>query len=164
EDFLDANSGVYFIGNPSEGTFGLTMGSYPPNPDTVPAPKPQRKDRAVELTLQKRFSHNWQLMASYVWENLEGNYDGTYQVSTGQVDPGINSAYDYADFLVNATGHLSSERKHQVKFDGFYTVGGGPLDGLSLGASLYWFSGLPLTAYGYSSGYGNWEYSLTPRG
>jgi hypothetical protein len=28
----------------------------------------------------------------------------------------------------------------------------------------HWYSGLPLTAYGYSFAYSNWEYYLTPRG
>ena len=104
------------------------------------------------------------LMFDERFSKLEGNYDGSYQVSTGQLDPGINSAYDYADFLVNAFGPLSSERKNQLKLDGSYTLGKGVLSGLTVGASLHWFSGLPLTAYGYSSPYGNWEYYLTPRG
>ena len=61
-------------------------------------------------------------MASYVWSRLEGNYDGTFQVSTGQLDPNINSAYDYADFLVNADGRLSNDRTHTLKFDGSYEL------------------------------------------
>jgi hypothetical protein len=162
EDFLDNVSGEYFIGNPSEGTFGKTMGSFAGT--DVPAPKPERKHTSVELSLRKRYSNNWQFLASYVFSKLEGNYDGSYQVSTGQLDPGINSAYDYADFLVNAFGPLSSERKNQLKLDGSYTLSRGILSGLTVGASLHWFSGLPLTAYGYSFPYGNWEYYLTPRG
>ena len=42
-----------------------------------------------------------------VVSKLEGNYDGTFQASTGQLDPNINSAFDYADFLVNADGRLT---------------------------------------------------------
>jgi hypothetical protein len=162
EDFLDNVSGNYYIGNPSEGTFGLVMGSFAG--DNVPAPKPVRKSTAVELTMRKNYSDNWQFLASYVWTKLEGNYDGSYQVSTGQLDPGINSAYDYADFLVNAQGSLSSERKNQLKLDGSYAVSNGMLKGLTAGGSFHWSSGLPLTAYGYSVAYANWEYYLTPRG
>jgi hypothetical protein len=50
-----------------------------------------------------------------------------------------------------------------VKFDGSYMFKGA-LDGLNIGLSTYWYSGLPLTAYGYSFAYQNWEYYLTPRG
>src|SRR5262249_36894275 len=90
--------------------------------------------------------------------------DGTFQVSTGQLDPNINSAFDYADFMVNNEGRLSNERVHQIKFDGSYDIPRGPLSGLNLGLSTHWFSGLPLNAYGYSFVYSNWEYYLAPRG
>jgi hypothetical protein len=99
-----------------------------------------------------------------VWSKLEGNYDGTFQNSTGQLDPNINSAFDYADFLVNAQGRLTNDRTHQLKLDASYTVGSGMLNGLQLGAITHWYSGLPETAYGYSFAYANWEYYLTPRG
>jgi hypothetical protein len=103
-------------------------------------------------------------MASYVWSKLEGNYDGTFQVSTGQLDPNINSAYDYSDFLVNANGRLSNDRTHYLKIDGTYEVQKGPAKGLSLGGGMYAASGFPLNAYGYSIGYASWEYYLVPRG
>jgi hypothetical protein len=35
---------------------------------------------------------------------------------------------------------------------------------LNFGAAFHWYSGLPLTANGYSFAYSNWEYYLTPRG
>ena len=86
-----------------------------------------------------------------------------FQNSTGQLDPNINSAFDYADFLVNADGRLTNDRTHQFKFDGSYEFQTG-LTGLNLGFSTYWFSGMPLNAYGYSFAYANWEYYLAPRG
>jgi hypothetical protein len=33
-----------------------------------------------------------------------------------------------------------------------------------MGLSSFWYSGLPLNAYGYSFAYSNWEYFLAPRG
>ncbi len=101
EDFLVPSSGEYFIANPGQGTLGQSLGFYD-GVTTAPAPAAQRKNTSVELTLRKRFSKNWQGMASYVYSKLEGNYDGTFQNSTGQLDPNINSAFDYADFMVNA--------------------------------------------------------------
>ncbi len=161
EDFLVPAEGSYFIANPGQGTLGKSLGMY--EGDTAPAPATVRKNTSVELILRKRYADNWQLLASYVFSKLEGNYDGTFQNSTGQLDPNINSAFDYGDFLVNANGALTNEHRHQLKLDGSYTFTGAA-EGLNLGASLHWFSGLPLTAYGYSFAYQNWEYYLTPRG
>ena len=163
EDFLVPSSGEYFIANPAEGTLGQSLAFYD-GVHTAPAPAAQRKNNSLELSLRKRYSDNWQFLASYVFSKLEGNYDGTFQNSTGQLDPNINSAFDYADFLVNAQGELTNEHKHQVKLDGSYAVPNGALKDLNFGASFRWLSGLPLTAYGYSLAYANWEYYLTPRG
>jgi outer membrane receptor for Fe3+-dicitrate len=161
EDFLVISEGNYFIANPGEGQFGKELTFY--DYSTAPAVKAKRENWSVELTARKRFSHNWQFLASYVWSQLEGNYDGLFQNSTGQLDPNINSAFDYADFTINAQGPLSAERKHQFKVDGSYQFKGG-LDGLNVGLSTWYYSGLPLNAYSYSFGYANWEYFVVPRG
>ena len=86
----------------------------------------KRISNIFELSSRKRFSDGWQFMTSYVWQRLEGNYDGVFQNSTGQLDPNINSAFDYADFLVNAEGRLTNDRTHQFKFDGSYEFQKGP--------------------------------------
>jgi outer membrane receptor protein involved in Fe transport len=170
EDFLTPG-GDYFIANPGEGEFGKQVTFYdyyfyPGRPDiwSAPAPKAKRKYTAIQLTARKRFSNNWQLIASYVHSKLEGSYDGAFQVSTGQLDPNINSAYDYADFLVNSDGKLSLDQTNVFKVDGSYLVSKGALNGLNVGASAYYRSGYPLNAYGYSFAYQNWEFYLAPRG
>ncbi len=162
EDFLIPAEGEYFIANPGDG-IGAEMGFYD-GEHTAPAPKPKRIENAFEITGQKRFSNNWQFLASAVFGRLEGNYDGTFQASTGQLDPNINSAFDYADFLVNADGKLSNDRAVQVKLFGTYEVPNGAIRGLNIGVATHWYSGLPLNAYGYSLAYNNWEYYLAPRG
>jgi hypothetical protein len=162
EDFLVPAQGNYFIANPGEGTLGQSLGFY--DGTVGPSISASRKNTSVEVTLRRGLSNNWQLLGSYVWQKLEGNYDGTYQTSTGQLDPNINSAFDYGDFMINSYGRLTNDRSHQVKFNGTYTLPSGPLKNLNLGGSFHWFSGVPLTAYGYSFAYSNWEYYLTPRG
>jgi outer membrane receptor for Fe3+-dicitrate len=162
EDFLIPSEHNYFIANPASG-IGLEMGFYD-GVTTAPAPRARRTNTSFELNARKRFADNWQFLASAVFSKLEGNYDGTFQVSTGQLDPNINSAFDYADFLVNADGILSNDRKFQLKFDGSYEFSKGPLTGMNLGLSTHVYSGLPLNAYGYSFAYQNWEYYLAPRG
>jgi hypothetical protein len=166
EDFLIPTEGNYFIANPGSG-LGSEMAFYDiwDYPDHIAkAPKAKRVYDSVEFTARKRFSNGWQLIASYVWSKLEGNYDGTFQASTGQLDPNINSAYDYADFLVNADGPLSNDRRNFLKLDGSYEVTHGAATGLNFGGSFYYATGFPLTAMGYSVGYANNEYYLSPRG
>jgi hypothetical protein len=123
-------------------------------------PKPKRQFTGIELALQKRFSNNYQFIASVLWSRLEGNYDGNFQASTGQLDPNLNSAYDYADFSINNDGLLSNDRPWQFKFDGIYRFN----FGLTTGLSAYYRSGTPMTAMGYCWWYFNWEYYLSERG
>jgi hypothetical protein len=164
EDMLQVPiTGAYVITNPGSG-LGKESGFYD-FVNTAPAPKAKRIYKGVELSANKRFSNNYQFFASYVWSRLEGNYDGTFQASTGQLDPNINSAYDYADFLVNNNGLLSNDRTHQLKFYGSYQFpSGSKVAGLNVGFATHYASGTPLTAVGYSQGYQNWEYYLTTRG
>lgn len=169
EDFLIVGTGDYAIANPGSGigdtvTFYDYWTTYDPALSSAPAPEATREFIGVELSARKRFSNNTQFFASYLWSELEGNYDGVFQVSTGQLDPNINSAFDYADFMINSEGLLSNDREHQFKFYGSYTVPDGALDGLNLGLAGHYSSGFPITAYGYSFLYQNWEYYLTPRG
>jgi len=162
EDMLVIEAGDYFIANPSSG-IGKVAGYL--NGDEVPAEKAKRTYKGFELHAQKRFSNNYQFFASYVWARLEGNYDGTFQASTGQLDPNINSAYDYGDFAVNNNGLLSNDRTHTVKFYGSYTLATGFAKGLDIGGAFNYESGQALTGQGYEfAGYRNYEYYLTKRG
>ena len=163
EDALTLD-GDYYIGNPSYGemteTFTMATAWGYNYADAREIVTPERKFEGVELTLQKRFSDNYQFIASVLWSSLEGNYDGLFQASTGQLDPNLNSAYDYADFAVNNEGPLSNDIPLQFKFDGIYRFD----FGLSTGLSAYYRDGTPITAYGYSIDYNNWEFYLSDRG
>jgi len=168
EDFLTPG-GSYFIANPGEGLGSeVTFYDYyyydDPGIFAAPAPAAEREFVGVELSARKRYSDGWQLFASYLWSELEGNYDGLFQASTGQLDPNINSAFDYADFTVNSQGKLSNDREHQFKFYGSYQVQDGAAEGLNVGVGGYYSTGTPLTAHGYSFAYQNHEFYLTPRG
>ena len=117
------SSGEYFIANPGQGTSASRSASTIWRDDRAGAAA-QRKNTSVEPTLRKRFNKNCRGTASYVLK-LEGNYDGTFQNSTGQLDPNINSAFDYATSMVNAYGQLSNQHKNQLKFDGSYVISSG---------------------------------------
>jgi carboxypeptidase family protein/TonB-dependent receptor-like protein len=167
EDFLCADDGTYCIGNPGEGlmkqVFTLDYSH------TLPAPKAKRVYKGLQVDATKRFSNNWQAIASYVYSRLDGNFDGEYAPFTNVgADPNITAAYDYFDFFTNGSdltkitnnGPLSNDRRHQFKVSGVYNT---PWK-LELGASAYWRSGTPLTRYGYSDAYGRYEFFLTKRG
>ncbi len=167
EDFLCADDGTYCIGNPGEGIMTAVY-TYDYS-RTFPAPDAEREYRGVELTARKRMADDWQMMASYLWSELEGNYDGGYAPFTNVgADPNISAAYDYYDFftdgrnldVITNQGPLSNDRRHQFKVSGFYLT---PVK-LSVGASAYWRSGTPVTRYGFSDGYGRYEFFLTERG
>jgi Carboxypeptidase regulatory-like domain/TonB dependent receptor/TonB-dependent Receptor Plug Domain len=167
EDFLCRTDGTYCIGNPGKGImqriFTLDYST------TYPAPKPRRVYKGIQLDVTKRFSHNWQALASYVYSKLDGNYDGTYAPFTNVgADPNISAAYDYYDFFTNGinlnritdTGPLSNDRRHQVKLSGIYIT---PFK-LSVGLSAYYRTGTPVTAYGFADSYSRYEFFLTNRG
>lgn len=148
----------YFIFNPgsvfkSPDTGNLVGGDYADVP-------PKRFYRALQLTAQKRFNNQLQFMFSYTYSTLKGNYDGVFQTSTTQLDPNINSAYDYRRFLDHAYGDLSNDRRHAFKLDGSYMT---PF-GLVVGLSAYYYTGTPITAMGYDNDYRNYELYLVDRG
>jgi hypothetical protein len=168
EDFLcSAVDGTYCIGNPGE---GIMRRIYTLDfSQTFPAPKPKRVYKGIELDATKRFSNNWQALASYVYSKLDGNFDGLYApFSNVGADPNISAAYDYYDFFTNGSdlskitnkGPLSNDHRHELKLSGIYQT---PWK-LSIGLASYYRSGTPLTRYGYSDIYGRYEFFLTQRG
>jgi hypothetical protein len=167
EDFLCVDDGTYCIGNPGKGImkeiFTLDYSK------TYPAPKPKRTYKGIQFDATKRFSNNWQGIASYIYSKLDGNFDGEFAPFTNVgADPNISAAYDYYDFFTNGkdlskitnTGPLSNDRRHQFKVSGVYET---PFR-LSVGFASYWRSGTPLTRYGYSDAYNRYEFFLTKRG
>ncbi len=169
EDFLcaDLRDGTYCIGNPGRGIMReVATLDYA---QVFPAPEPKRVFKGVQLDATKRFSKNWQALASYIYSKLEGNFDGLYAPFTNVgADPNISAAYDYFDFFTNGSnlaritnkGPLSNDRRHQFKLSGLYVT---PWK-LSVGLSTYYRTGTPLTRYGYSDIYGRYEFFLTRRG
>ena len=154
EDGLDPILGDYFIMNPGQShDAGVTF------------PKAIRDYKAVELTAQRKFADNYTWQLSYLWSKLDGNYEGAYQGiggadGTGQLDPNINSAFDLPEFIVNSYGPLSGDRQGQFKANGYYEFS----FGLSVGASLSYLTGTPVSRLGYHNGYGRYELFLLPRG
>jgi hypothetical protein len=114
-------------------------------------PKPVRIYKALEITMDKRFSNHWMMQGSYVLSRLEGNYEGLYSNDNGQLDPNITSKYDIPSLLVNGYGLLPNDRTHVLKLYGGYFFENIPLE---LSANFTLQSGIPISALGADDAYG----------
>lgn len=150
--FDDFEYGEYIITNPG-----------PPN-----NPEPERVYDAVTFKVEKRLHDDWQMLASYTWSRLEGNYEGYFRRDNGQSDPFITSSFDFPYLLepdvwgfTSATGILPNDRTHVVRAYGSYRFG----LGLDVGLSLKLQTGTPITKLGYNYVYATEaEILLEPRG
>lgn len=126
----------------------------------------RRYYRALEFTATKRFSNNYQFIASYVFSSLIGNYEGLFRNDNGQADPNITSLFDLVSLLNGLYGRLPNDRPHQLKFDGSYQW---PFK-LMTSASFRTQSGVPFNAlvphplYGDNEGFCIPGLSCVPRG
>ncbi len=114
-------------------------------------PKPVRIYKALEITMNKRFSNRWMMQGSYVLSRLQGNYEGLYSNDNGQLDPNITSKYDIPSLLVNSYGLLPLDRTHVLKLYGGYFFENIPLE---LSANFQLQSGTPISALGADDAYG----------
>jgi hypothetical protein len=78
----------------------------------------RRYYRALEFTATKRFTTNYQFIASYVYSSLTGNYEGFYRSENNQGLANLSTLFDIQSLLANRYGRLPSDRPHQLKFDG----------------------------------------------
>jgi hypothetical protein len=77
-------------------------------------PNAKRDYDGVELTLKKRYSNGWQMMASYVYQNSRGLVD----TDRGSQSLGTSSLFNNPNSHVNMIGRFPLERRHQFKFQG----------------------------------------------
>jgi len=172
---------TYVMTNPDENT---TVIKDVPELASIPISfeKPIHTYHAVDLTMDRRLSDRWSLMASYRWSRLHGTYEGFFREDNGQSDPALTSLYDFPTNDPSYTsigaarfgyqgdvrflgemgeGPLPLDRPHQLKIFGSYLFG----NGLNLGIGVTGMSGKPLTALAAHPNYQNdSEIPLTPRG
>jgi len=169
----------YILTNPTSATpINPALLAVAPEFGAVKFDDPVHKYDAVEFTVARRMSNNWQVNASYRWSRLRGNFEGFYREDNGQSDPGISSLYDFPTndptyaafygagsgdirFLGDANGILPLDRPHQGKVFGNYMF---PF-GLNLGVGINISSGKPLTPLDPNPNYTNGgEIPDAPRG
>lgn len=118
-------------------------------------PDPRRVYKALELTLDKRFSNNWSLGFNYRLAKLFGNYEGLFRNDNGQSDPNITSQFDFAySPMIGdqfAVGVLPTDRRHVVNLYGNYVFS----NNLNVGFTWQAMSGRPLSKFLSHPAYGN---------
>ena len=80
----------------------------------VNPPGAEREFDGVELTLRKRYSHGWQLMASYTWSHSRGLID----TDRGSESLGTSGLYADPNWHINNYGRFHLERRHMFKLQG----------------------------------------------
>ena len=129
----------YFLFNPGE---SLTERLACADPAIGCFGRARRYYRSIEFTATKRFTNNFQFIASYVFSSLIGNYEGLFRNDNGQSDPNITSLFDLPTLLAGTYGRLPNDRPHQFKFNGSYRT---PWK-LMLSGNFYARSGIPFNA------------------
>jgi hypothetical protein len=181
EDFAPAQVILYTYGIPPSIEYiidNITTKTPTTNPADYDLPfeqarfeDPTHKYRALEFTVNKSFSDNWSLIASYRWSELKGNFEGFFRSDNGQADPGITSLFDFptndpsftadgaafgwrGDIRYQGTtlgeGKLPNNRPHQFKL---YT--NRAFGSLNAGLAVNVGSGRSLTALASNPGYQN---------
>lgn len=159
---------TYFLFNPGEiidpngnaGPLGNTEYRACADPLIGCFGRARRFYRALEFTATKRFTNNYQFIASYVYSSLIGNYEGLFRNDNGQSDPNITSLFDLPSLLGGTFGRLPNDRPHQLKFNGTYET---PFK-LMISGNYYFQSGIPFNALVPHPVYGDNEGFGVPRG
>ncbi|MDD8027718.1 MAG: hypothetical protein PHI34_14550, partial [Acidobacteriota bacterium] len=140
-------SEAYYIGNPGFGWATSAAEGGKLSEEYWPLPKAKREYYGLNLSLEKRFSNNWQGGISYTLSKLTGNYGGlSSSDEAGRNSPNVERYWDLwferYDLHGNALdGILPSDRTHYIKAYGSYAF---PF-GLTVGVVAYGRSGLPKT-------------------
>jgi hypothetical protein len=137
----------YYNDNPGFGwTLPISQGGFFDD-KYWPTPKAKREYYGVNLSLEKRFSNNWQGGVNYTWSRVEGNYSGLSSSDEGgRNSPNVERNFDLWFLAYDLTGNvlngpLAHDRTHYFKAYGSYAF---PF-GLTVGFVGFGRSGQPLT-------------------
>ncbi len=161
---------IYYIGNPGSDWIQeiFQAAAEYQGVDWWAQPKAKREYYGMNLSLEKRFSHNWQGGINYTLSRCKGNYSGLSSsdeagTGTGRNSPNVERFFDmwFMMYQMNGDlldGPLPQDRTHYIKAYGSYSF---PF-GLTVGVVAYGRSGLPKSTqlsirntYMYPNGYGD---------
>jgi hypothetical protein len=136
---------LYYQANPGGSYIQDIYDTY--YPGYPQCPKATRQYYAMNLSLEKRFSGNWQGGVNYTLSRVAGNYGGLSSSDEGgRNSPNVERYFDtwliMRDIELNElSGPLPQDRTHYFKAYGSYSM---PF-GLTIGFTGYARSGLPRT-------------------
>ena len=154
----------YYIANPGYG-WSLPVSQGGKFDDKYwPTPKAKREYYGLNISLEKRFSNNWQGGINYTLSRVEGNYGGLSSPDEGgRNSPNVERYFDLWFMAYDLKGNkidgpLPQDRTHYIKAYGSYAF---PF-GLTIGIVGYGRSGQPLSTklnanntYIYPNNYAN---------
>ncbi len=120
----DPSENLYLITNAHEG-------DYP-----IIGFEPERKYWGLEFLLNKKFSNNWTLLASYVYSKSTGNMDN-WSGGRGFNAQGNSGMFTDPNNQINTEGRLSIDPTHMVKVQGSFIL---PLD-INVGFNFSYITG-----------------------
>jgi hypothetical protein len=157
----------YYQGNPGSPwivNLFQTLQEEPTGLDYWDQPEAHRNYYGLNVSLEKRFSHNWQGGINYTLSLTKGNYGGLSSTEEfGRNSPNVERSFDlwFMSYEMDGTpinGPLPQDRTHYGKVYGSYSF---PM-GLTIGVVGYARSGQPMStrlsfnnSYIYPNGYGD---------
>jgi len=159
ENYYQGNPGSPWIRN-----LFHELQEVPTGLDYWDQPEANRNYYGLNVSLEKRFSHNWQGGVNYTLSLTKGNYGGLSSTEEfGRNSPNVERSFDlwFMSYEMDGTpinGVLPQDRTHYVKAYGSYSF---PI-GLTVGVVGYVRSGQPMStrlsfnnSYIYPNGYGD---------
>jgi hypothetical protein len=141
---------AFNVTNPGQSNLVLT------NPDGA-----YRRYRAFQVVAQKRFSHNWQMLASYTRSTSKGNVNNDITDNYGGVP--ASNPFVNPNNAINAEGRNTHDYPNEFSFRGSYRIDA--FGGLSVGAAWRYFSGNPWSRTAtFRLTQGNQVIRVAPRG
>jgi hypothetical protein len=83
-------------------------------------PEAERDYWSAEFKWERPFDGTWGALASYVWSESKGNYEGGVKSDNGQDDTGLTQDFDEIGWMDGANGYLPNHRRHTFKVFGNY--------------------------------------------
>ncbi|MCG9697473.1 TonB-dependent receptor [Shewanella sp. Isolate11] len=165
--------GGYVLGNPGEDMtvkLDTDCDGAVDSVETIPGnelgyPSAERTYNAVDLTLNRAWTDDWSMSATYTWSQSYGNTEGLVKSDNAQGDAGLTQDFDFPELMDGADGYLPNDRRHMFKLFGAYAI----TDSLTVGANLSVESGRPLNKFGIGHpvnrpDYGDTYYTLNSDG
>ncbi len=150
------------LNNPVGGACGLnpdTAGIPTPDGKSDGFPNPYRHYQAFDLEANKSFSHNFMIRMNYRWAKLYGNYEGLYRNDNNQIDPSINSLFDFTNGVLGLLGdqfkqgYLNTDRRQTGNLYGSYVIPSGFMKRFTGGIGLRGSAGAPISKLGAHPAY-----------